>query len=186
MASMYNRSDFFIMPSSHLTILTLNPYYHLVIITHYISRSCLKNTFLYLTSLHEDSKKVHTLHIFNMSQNFWFIINPNPSFCLPFILWKSKIIYLVEFSHFLDLADWLLRVVCSFIPHKSHKLLDLEVWLDLDWIFIDKNASGAGPMAVVMFAHCTSESQGFTGSDPRRTHGTTHQAMLRWHPTCHN
>ena len=29
-------------------------------------------------------------------------------------------------------------------------------------------------------------AQDFTGSDPGCGHGTTHQAMLRWHPTCHN
>ena len=41
---------------------------------------------------------------------------------------------------------------------------------------------GAGPMAEWL----SSAAQGFTSSDPGCGHGTTHQAMLRWHPTCHN
>ena len=36
---------------------------------------------------------------------------------------------------------------------------------------------------VVKFAHCSLAAQGFAGSDPRHGHGTTHQAMLRQHPT---
>ena len=39
---------------------------------------------------------------------------------------------------------------------------------------------------VVKFARSASAAHGFTSSDPGWGHGTTHQAMLRWHPTCHN
>ena len=36
---------------------------------------------------------------------------------------------------------------------------------------------------VVKFTCSTSAAQGFTGLDPGHRHGTTHQAMLRRHPT---
>ena len=36
------------------------------------------------------------------------------------------------------------------------------------------------------FTRSASAAQGFTGSDPGCRHGIAHQAMLRWHPTCHN
>ena len=39
---------------------------------------------------------------------------------------------------------------------------------------------------LVTFMRSASAAQGFTGSDPGHGHGTTHQAMLRQHPTCHN
>ena len=39
---------------------------------------------------------------------------------------------------------------------------------------------------VVKFMCSASAAQGFSSSDPGRRHGTTHQAMLRWRPTCHN
>ena len=39
---------------------------------------------------------------------------------------------------------------------------------------------------IVKFARSASAVQGFTGSDPGCRHSTTHQAMLRRHPTCHN
>ena len=39
---------------------------------------------------------------------------------------------------------------------------------------------------MVGFVRSTSVAQGFPSSDPGRTHGTTHQTMLRRHPTCHN
>ena len=39
---------------------------------------------------------------------------------------------------------------------------------------------------VVKFTRSTVAAQGFAGSDPGRGHGTAHQAMLRWRPTCHN
>ena len=39
---------------------------------------------------------------------------------------------------------------------------------------------------VVKFTHSASAAQGFTGSNPRHGHGTTHQAMLGWRPICHN
>ena len=39
---------------------------------------------------------------------------------------------------------------------------------------------------VVKFGHSTAAAQGFAGSDPGHGHGTTHQAMLRRHPTCQN
>ena len=43
---------------------------------------------------------------------------------------------------------------------------------------IKKGSVGAGPVALV--------AQDLAGSDPGCRHGTTHQAMLRQHPTCHN
>ena len=39
---------------------------------------------------------------------------------------------------------------------------------------------------VVKFARSTSAARGFAGSDPGHGRGTTHQATLRRHPTCHN
>ena len=39
---------------------------------------------------------------------------------------------------------------------------------------------------VVKFTRSTSAAQGLAGLNPGRGHGTAHQAMLRWHPTCHN
>ena len=39
---------------------------------------------------------------------------------------------------------------------------------------------------MVEFAHSTSAAQGLAGLDPGCRHSTAHQAMLRWHPTCHN
>ena len=39
---------------------------------------------------------------------------------------------------------------------------------------------------VVKFMHSTLVVQGFTSSDPGCRHGTAHQAVLRWRPTCHN
>ena len=39
---------------------------------------------------------------------------------------------------------------------------------------------------VVKFARFPLVTQGFANSDPGRGHGTTHQATLRQHPTCHN
>ena len=39
---------------------------------------------------------------------------------------------------------------------------------------------------MVKFVRSASVAQGFAGSDPGHRHGTTHQTMLRWHPTCHN
>ena len=39
---------------------------------------------------------------------------------------------------------------------------------------------------VVKFSRSTSAAQGFAGSDSGHGHGTTHQAMLREQPTCHN
>lgn len=39
---------------------------------------------------------------------------------------------------------------------------------------------------VVKCTCSVSAAQGFNSSDPRLRHGTTHQTMLRWHPTRHN
>ena len=44
----------------------------------------------------------------------------------------------------------------------------------------------AGPVAEWLGSPTTVAAQGFTGSDPGRVHGTAHQAMLSWRPTCHN
>ena len=48
------------------------------------------------------------------------------------------------------------------------------------------NYGGWARGRVVKFAHSTAEAQGFSGSDPVRGHGTTHQATLRRHPTYYN
>ena len=40
--------------------------------------------------------------------------------------------------------------------------------------------------SVVKFTWLALAAQGFAGSDPGCRHGTTGQAMLRWHPTCRN
>ena len=39
---------------------------------------------------------------------------------------------------------------------------------------------------VVKFMCSASAAQGFACSDPGHRLGTANQAMLRWHPTCHN
>ena len=39
---------------------------------------------------------------------------------------------------------------------------------------------------MVKFTRSTLVPQGFTSSNPGRGHGTAHQAMLMWRPTCHN
>ena len=44
---------------------------------------------------------------------------------------------------------------------------------------------GWPPDQVVKFEHSAAAAQGFTSSTPGRGHGTTHQATLRRHPTCH-
>ena len=50
-----------------------------------------------------------------------------------------------------------------------------------------KNSNRGQPRGrVVKFRRSTSVAQGFTSLDPGRRHGTAHQAMLRWRPTCHN
>ena len=50
-----------------------------------------------------------------------------------------------------------------------------------------KHCKGGQPCGqVVKFARSVSVAQGFAGLDYGWGHGTTHQAMLRWHPTQHN
>ena len=47
-----------------------------------------------------------------------------------------------------------------------------------------KNVQSHG--RVDSFVHSASAAQGFASLDPGCRHGTTHQAMMRWHPTYHN
>ena len=49
-----------------------------------------------------------------------------------------------------------------------------------------RQAWGLAHGRVVKFKCSASAAQGFTSSDPGRRHSTTHQAILRRHPTCHN
>ena len=51
---------------------------------------------------------------------------------------------------------------------------------------LKKSLRGRACGRVVKFACSASAAQGFAGLDPGRGHGTAHQAMLRWRPTCHN
>ena len=44
-------------------------------------------------------------------------------------------------------------------------------------------ALGPAPWPVVKLVHSDSAAQGFTDSDPWLGPSSTHQAMLRWHPT---
>ena len=55
-------------------------------------------------------------------------------------------------------------------------------------VFHEKNCifRGRPQGQVVKIARSASTAQGFSGSDPGCGHGTALQAMLRWHPTCHN
>ena len=39
---------------------------------------------------------------------------------------------------------------------------------------------------LVKFTRSTLAAQGVAGSDPGRGQDTTHKAILRWRPTCHN
>ena len=50
----------------------------------------------------------------------------------------------------------------------------------------DRDSVGAGPMAEWLSLRSAVVAQGFAGSDPGRGRGTTCQATLRSHPTCHN
>ena len=51
----------------------------------------------------------------------------------------------------------------------------------------DKTALLGRPRGwVAKFARSALVAQGFAGSNPGCRRGTTHQATLRWHPTCHN
>ena len=51
---------------------------------------------------------------------------------------------------------------------------------------IAKQELGAGPVAEWLSSHAPLQAaQCFVGSNPGRTHGTTHPAMLRRRPTCH-
>ena len=53
--------------------------------------------------------------------------------------------------------------------------------------FAQKAQRGAGPVAEWLSSHAPLQAaQCFIGSNPGRGHGTTHQTMLRQHPTCHN
>ena len=47
------------------------------------------------------------------------------------------------------------------------------------------NQQGQTCGRVVKFVHSAAAAQGFASSDPGCGHGTTYQAMLRWHPKCH-
>ena len=66
----------------------------------------------------------------------------------------------------------------SRVNRKNRRLTDL----------IEKYSKLGGwpPDRVVKFVCSAMAGQGFAGSDPGPRQGTTHQAMLRWHPTCHN
>ena len=50
----------------------------------------------------------------------------------------------------------------------------------------NSNTRGQPCGRVVKFACSAAGTQGFACSDPAHGHGSTHQAMLRWHPMCHN
>ncbi|XP_070448319.1 TM2 domain-containing protein 1 isoform X1 [Equus przewalskii] len=60
----------------------------------------------------------------------------------------------------------------------------------IDFILISMQSTqmdGTGPVAEwLKFACSALVAQGFAGLDPGRGHGTTHQAVPRWHPTLHN
>ena len=63
------------------------------------------------------------------------------------------------------------------------------VWLLILLIFlVNKNVHFGGQPhgGVVKFARSASAAQGFASSHPGHGHSTTHQAMLRWCPTCHS
>ena len=54
------------------------------------------------------------------------------------------------------------------------------------YYYKNKILGGRPRAGVVNFARSAAAAQGFAGSDPRRGHGTTHQATVKWLPTCHN
>ena len=58
--------------------------------------------------------------------------------------------------------------------------------LEHDASLQEPTARGQPPGRVVKFVSSASAAQGFAGSDSGRGHGTAHQAMLGWHPTCHS
>ena len=63
--------------------------------------------------------------------------------------------------------------------HKLTRQLQMMVLLKISY-------RGHPRGRVVKFACYASVAQGFASLDSERGHGTTHQAMLRWHPTQHN
>lgn len=75
----------------------------------------------------------------------------------------------INFSLMVMLLALCLRIVCLTLGHK--KILIYWGWPRVQ---------------VVKLARSAAAARGFIGSDPGRGHGTTHQAILRRHPTCHN
>ena len=59
----------------------------------------------------------------------------------------------------------------------------LDIFGVCTWKRKKENKDGLPHDQVVKFMHSDSVAQGFTGSDPGHRHGTTHQAMLKQHPT---
>ena len=55
--------------------------------------------------------------------------------------------------------------------------------LQIYFILKNKPSWGWPRDRVVKFLHSALATPGFAGSDPECGHGTTHQAMLRQHPT---
>ena len=71
----------------------------------------------------------------------------------------------------------------SYIQKKCDKIQHTLMMENLSKLHIEGNFWGWPHGRVVKLTCSASEAQGFTGSDPGRRHGTTHQAMLRQRPT---
>ena len=69
---------------------------------------------------------------------------------------------------------------------KKYKLTPVRDWFSSTSLELKTLIGGRPRGQVVEFTCSASAAQGFAGSDPGCRHGTTHQAMLRQHPACHN
>ena len=73
------------------------------------------------------------------------------------------------------------KIICPV--HRSGIKVDTEVRSNQ----VEAAVQGPARGRVVKFLRSALVAQGFDSSaDPGRGHGTTHQAMLRRYPTCHN
>ena len=80
-----------------------------------------------------------------------------------------------------DLPDPLLHVYHMWTHIFTHVSICIIKMILKVWIFWVQPRG-----QVVKFTCSTSAAQGSAGLDPGRGPSTAHQAMLRWHPTCHN
>ena len=88
------------------------------------------------------------------------------------------------------LCHFAMFIFCKYFSFKGYlkNIYSFKSFLKTQHMLIEKlQNSGAWPSGrVVKFVRSASVAQGFTGSNPGHGHDTAHQALLKWHPTCHN